>query len=214
MTDKQYSTLDHILINLDQALRTLALPKHEPARPTPAAAVPVSELSEADKQHIAGLMRVNHTGEIMAQALYQGQALTARRSAVRAEMEQAAKEEIDHLAWCEERLEQLNSHTSRTNPLWYGVSFGMGAAAGLMGDKVSLGFVAAIEDQVCEHLQSHLEKLPETDTESRAIVEQMLQDEARHSRTAKAAGGLEFPLPVKKGMSLLSKLMTETSYRI
>lgn len=214
MADKHYSTVDRVLINLDQALRTLALPKHESVRPTPAAAEPAGDFSDSDKQHIAGLMRVNHTGEIMAQALYQGQALTARRSAVRAEMEQAAQEEIDHLAWCEERLKQLDSHTSHTNPLWYGLSFGMGAAAGLMGDKVSLGFVAAIEDQVCEHLQSHLQKLPVTDTESRAIVEQMLQDEAKHSRTAKAAGGLEFPLPVKKGMSLLSKLMTETSYRI
>lgn len=214
MGDKQYSTMDRVLINLDQALRTLAL-NHEAGRPAPAATEPdQAALSEVDRKHVAGLMRVNHTGEVMAQALYQGQALTARHSSVRAEMEQAAREETDHLAWCEERLQQLGSHTSRTNPLWYGLSFGMGAAAGLMGDRVSLGFVAAIEDQVCEHLQSHLQKLPVTDSKSRAIVEQMLEDEARHSRTAKAAGGLEFPKPVKQGMSLLSRLMTESSYRI
>jgi ubiquinone biosynthesis monooxygenase Coq7 len=156
-------------------------------------------------------MRVNHTGEVCAQALYQGQALTAKLPEVRAEMERAADEEIDHLAWCEERVRQLGGHLSLLNPLWYGMSFGLGAAAGVVGDKVSLGFVSAIEDQVCEHLEEHLQTLPIHDEKSRAIVEKMLEDEAHHSHAALAAGGLQFPQPVKRGMTLVSRLMTKTS---
>ena len=156
-------------------------------------------------------MRVNHTGEVCAQALYQGQALTAKLPAVREEMERAADEEIDHLAWCEERVKQLGGHLSVLNPLWYGMSFGLGAAAGLIGDKTSLGFVSAIEDQVCEHLEEHLQTLPPCDEKSRAIVETMLEDEARHSHAALAAGGTQFPAPIKKGMTLVSRLMTRTS---
>ncbi len=169
-------------------------------------------LNETERRQACGLMRVNHTGEVCAQALYQGQALTAKLPRVRRDMEHAAKEEIDHLAWCEERVKQLGGRTSLLNPIWYGLSFGMGAAAGIVGDKVSLGFVSAIEDQVCEHLEEHLHSLPGDDSRSRAIVNQMLEDEAKHSHTAIQAGGLRFPLPVRKGMTLVSRLMTRTSY--
>jgi ubiquinone biosynthesis monooxygenase Coq7 len=213
-TNQRLSPVDQLLVNIDRAVRTLQ-GAHEAARRTsPAQQAGESTLSEAEKKHAASLMRINHTGEVMAQALYQGQSLTAKLPTVRSEMEKAADEEVDHLVWCEQRIKELGSHTSLTNPLWYGVSFGMGAVAGLVGDKVSLGFVSAIEDQVCEHLESHLQKLPAQDEKSRAIVGQMLEDEAQHSRTAKAAGGMSFPMPVKKGMTLLSKLMTESSYRI
>ncbi len=214
--NRHLSGLDHVLTGFDKALRTISAKNTVAQRKSPAreSVADESDLSEQEARHAAGLMRVNHTGEVMAQALYQGQALTAKLPTVREQMEEAAREEEDHLAWCEERLQQLDSQTSVLNPLWYGLSFGMGAAAGLAGDKYSLGLVAAIEDQVCEHLQSHLEKLPAQDEKSRAIVAQMLVDEAQHSQTAQAAGGLRFPEPVKKGMTLLSKLMTETSYRV
>jgi len=159
-------------------------------------------------------MRINHTGEVCAQALYQGQALTARLPRVRQAMEHAAEEEIDHLAWCEQRIRQLGSHTSVLNPLFYGLSFGIGASAGLISDRISLGFVAATEDQVCKHLDEHLERIPETDQKSRAILLQMREDEARHSTAALDAGGLRFPAPIKFGMSLMAKVMTKTTYRI
>ena len=214
MKSSRLSPLDHLLVNVDRAVRTLHGAHGGAQRHSPAEQIEDAELSDAEKKHAAGLMRVNHTGEVMAQALYQGQALTAKLTRVRSEMEKAADEEVDHLVWCEERLKELNERPSLTNPLWYGVSFGMGAVAGLIGDKVSLGFVSAIEDQVCEHLESHLQKLPAQDDKSRAIVGQMLVDEAKHSSTAKEAGGMSFPTPVKKGMTLLSKLMTESSYRI
>jgi ubiquinone biosynthesis monooxygenase Coq7 len=159
-------------------------------------------------------MRVNHTGEVCAQALYQGQALTAKLPKVREKMEQAAAEEVDHLVWCEERLRQLGSHTSHLNPVWYGLSFAMGAAAGIAGDRWSLGFVAATEERVCEHLSDHLEQLPEEDEKSRRILEQMLEDERRHGDLALEAGGKVFPEPVKRAMTAVSRLMTSTSYRI
>lgn len=214
MADKQLSAVDKLLLGLDQALRTLHHARHDAQRPSPAMDTPPADLTETQKQHAAALMRVNHTGEVMAQALYQGQALTARLPGVREQMENAAQEEVDHLAWCEDRIHELGGRTSLTNPLWYGLSFAMGAAAGLAGDKVSLGFISAIEDQVCEHLQNHLQQLPAEDEKSRMIVGQMLEDEAKHSAAAKQAGGMIFPAPVKKGMTLLSKLMTESSYRV
>lgn len=211
---RQLSPFDNLLVQFDRALRTLSPDTETHSRPSPAQLESESDLSEQEKQHAAGLMRVNHTGEVMAQALYQGQALTAKLPKIRAEMEHAADEEIDHLAWCEERTKQLGSHTSVLNPLWYGLSFGMGATAGALGDRLSLGFVAAVEDQVCEHLEEHLQTLPPQDTKSRAIVEQMLEDEAEHSHLAIAAGGLRFPRPVKGLMSLVSKVMTKASYKI
>ncbi|WP_105102942.1 2-polyprenyl-3-methyl-6-methoxy-1,4-benzoquinone monooxygenase [Microbulbifer pacificus] len=211
---RQLTGLDRLLLQADRALRTLSPGSPCHARPSPSKAVDESELSDAERRHAAGLMRVNHSGEVCAQALYQGQALTAKLPQVRAEMEHAANEEIDHLAWCEQRLQELDSRPSLLNPLWYGLSFGIGAAAGKISDKVSLGFVAATEEQVCKHLESHLQKLPAQDEKSRAVVEQMLVDEARHQHAALDAGGARFPGPVKGLMTLVSKAMTSASYRV
>jgi len=197
----------------DAALRTLLPFSGQPSRLSPALLKTETELSESETRHVAGLMRINHTGEVCAQALYQGQALTARLPQVRQAMEQAADEEIDHLAWCEQRIRQLGSHTSVLNPIFYGLSFGIGASAGLISDRISLGFVAATEDQVCKHLDDHLGQLPAGDEKSRAILEQMREDEAEHSTAAIEAGGLRFPAPVKFGMSLVSKVMTKATYR-
>jgi ubiquinone biosynthesis monooxygenase Coq7 len=214
MTQRALSRLDQLIIGIDRVVRTLADTPGEERRPSPARDLPKSELDDAERRHAAGLMRVNHSGEVCAQALYQGQALTAKLPQVRAEMEHAAEEEIDHLVWCRQRLDDLNSHTSYLNPLWYGLSFALGAGAGLVSDRVSLGFVAATEERVCQHLQTHLEQLPETDRQSRAVVQQMLTDEAKHAQTALAAGGLDFPAPVKTAMSLVAKAMTASSYRL
>lgn len=214
MNSPVLSPLDRLIVQADRALRTLSPGNTTHERPSPAVSLPNSELSDEEKRHAAGLMRVNHAGEVCAQALYQGQALTAKLPDIKKEMEKAADEEIDHLAWCEERISQLGSHTSVLNPLWYGLSFGIGATAGLISDKISLGFVAATEDQVCEHLESHLQDLPVEDNKSRSIVEQMLVDEAKHAHTALEAGGVRFPGPIKAAMSLVSKAMTQTSYKI
>lgn len=214
MSARHLSMTDQLLSQMDKALRTLAPGKVSHQRPSPANTINETEMSDAERKHAAGLMRVNHSGEVCAQALYQGQALTAKLPTVREEMEHAAEEEVDHLAWCQERIESLGSHTSILNPLWYGMSFGIGATAGLVSDKVSLGFVAATEDQVCKHLQSHLHDLPAQDERSRAVVEVMLDDEAKHGHAALAAGGYRFPAPVKGVMSLLSKAMTKTSYKV
>lgn len=204
---------DTIIGQIDQALRTLS-GVHRSHRPAPSAELAEQPMDEDAGSHAAGLMRVNHTGEICAQALYQGQALTARDPAVRAALLEAAGEEADHLAWCEGRLEELRSAPSLLNPAFYALSYAMGAATGLMGDKVSLGFVEATEAQVCRHLEAHLEKLPAQDTRSREIVARMRDDEARHGSQAIERGGVEFPAPVKQAMTLLSKVMTETTYRI
>ncbi len=214
MPQRHFTGADRLLTQLDKALRTMAPGKVNHQRPSPAEAMPEAEMNEQDRQHSAGLMRVNHTGEICAQALYQGQALTAKLPHIRAEMEKAAEEEIDHLGWCQDRIHALGGHTSVLNPLWYAMSFGIGATAGLISDKVSLGFVAATEQQVCKHLEDHLEQLPTEDTKSHAVVESMLEDEAKHAQTALQAGGIDFPPPVKSAMSLISLLMTKSSYRI
>ena len=212
---KNLSFIDQLIIQADHALRTLAAGKDMTCeRPSPARGLEEAGLSDSERKHAAALMRVNHTGEVCAQALYQGQALTAKLPHVRREMEQAAEEEIDHLVWCQERIDALGSHTSYLNPLWYGLSFAIGAGAGLVSDKVSLGFVAATEDQVCKHLQNHLEHLPETDAASRAVVKQMLVDEAQHADMALKAGGYDFPVPIKGLMTLVSKAMTKTSYHL
>lgn len=215
MSNAHLSLIDKVIINADRALRTLAAGSDMTCeRPSPARHLNEAELDEAERKTAAALMRVNHTGEVCAQALYQGQALTAKLPNVRAEMERAAEEEIDHLVWCQERIDALGSHTSYLNPVWYGLSFAIGAGAGLVSDKVSLGFVAATEDQVCKHLQEHLQQLPEQDARSRAVVEHMLEDEARHADMALSAGGYAFPAPVKGLMTLVSKAMTKTSYHI
>lgn len=215
MSERQISLIDNMICGLDRALRSITRGTQTATRPTPRPEYEYdAELTDEEKRHSAGLMRVNHSGEVCAQALYQGQALTAKLSAVREEMELAADEEIDHLAWCEERLSDLDSQPSLLNPLWYGLSFGIGATAGLISDKVSLGFVAATEEQVCKHLDSHIERLPEVDYESKAIVKQMLIDEQKHAHAALDAGGYDFPAPVKSMMTTVSKAMTSLSYRI
>jgi ubiquinone biosynthesis monooxygenase Coq7 len=211
---RHLTRIDNFITRADRVLRTLAASQQHASRPSPAKNLTEYELSEDEKRHSAGLMRVNHAGEVCAQALYQGQALTAKLSSIRTDMERSAAEEVDHLVWCQERLDALDSHTSYLNPLWYGLSFAIGAGAGLVSDKVSLGFVAATEDQVCQHLQKHLEELPTQDEKSRAVVTQMLRDEARHADMALSAGGHRFPGPVKGLMTLVSKVMTTTSYRI
>lgn len=213
-TQRHYSPIDRLLLQADMAMRTLLPFSGQPYRPSPAIVQPDVQLSETDTRHVAGLMRINHTGEVCAQALYQGQALTAKLPQVRVAMEHAAEEEIDHLAWCEQRIRQLGSHPSVLNPLFYGLSFGIGAAAGLISDKVSLGFVAATEHQVCKHLDEHLEQLPAEDEKSRAILEQMRIDEEHHAESALDAGVFRFPAPVRFGMSLLAKVMTKSTYRI
>ncbi|MEE1921988.1 2-polyprenyl-3-methyl-6-methoxy-1,4-benzoquinone monooxygenase [Pseudomonas sp. 148P] len=213
-TERQYSPVDRLLLQADTAMRTLLPFSGQPTRPSPAIVQPEAELDAKQTRHIAGLMRINHTGEVCAQALYQGQALTAKLPEVRKAMEQAADEEIDHLVWCEQRIRQLGSSPSVLNPLFYGMSFGIGAVAGLISDKVSLGFVAATEHQVCKHLDEHLEQIPPEDEKSRAILEQMRIDEEHHADMALDAGGFRFPAPVKFGMSLMAKVMTKSTYRI
>jgi ubiquinone biosynthesis monooxygenase Coq7 len=212
--ERHYSPLDQVLLQADRALRTLLPFSGQPSRPSPALLSTGQPLSDEDSRHVAGLMRINHTGEVCAQALYQGQALTAKLPNVRKAMEHSAEEEVDHLAWCEQRIHQLGSHTSVFNPLFYGFSFGIGAVAGLISDRVSLGFVAATEDQVCKHLDDHLVKIPAEDAKSRAILEQMRRDEQQHADAAIDAGGFRFPRPVTFGMALLSKVMTKSTYRL
>ena len=207
------SLLDFAVIAADRVLKTLA-GQHVPERSSPGESVPGGPLAEDQRAHAAGLMRVNHAGEVCAQALYEGQALVARDARVRDALLAAAREEEDHLAWCGERLRELDSRPSLLNPLWYGVSFALGAATGLMGDRISLGFVAATEDQVCRHLDRHMSDLPADDARSRAIVSQMRDDEARHGTAALEAGGTAFPQPVKDAMTIVSGVMTATAYRV
>lgn len=212
---RNHSWMDKLLVNSDHALRSLNRKPLASIRPSPSSELNNSQpLSAAQQKHVAGLMRINHAGEVCAQALYQGQALTAKSPSVKTAMQESAIEEEDHLAWCAERIEELGSHTSYLNPLWYSLSFSIGAAAGLIGDKVSLGFVAATEKQVCRHLQEHLQQLPPDDIESQAILNSMLEDEAKHAQTALEHGGIEFPAPIQQGMTLISKLMTKSSYRL
>ncbi|HQV25733.1 MAG TPA: 2-polyprenyl-3-methyl-6-methoxy-1,4-benzoquinone monooxygenase [Acinetobacter sp.] len=208
---RHYTGLDKLINSFDQALRSIVPDATAAQRPNPAADTE-AQLCVSDARHVAGLMRVNHTGEVCAQALYHGQALTAKLPQVRQDMQQAAIEEQDHLAWCEDRLKELDSHTSLLNPIWYGLSYGMGAIAGIAGDQYSLGFVAETERQVSQHLQEHLQQLPEHDQRSRQILEQMNQDELHHRDTALHAGGVELPSCVRMTMTAISKIMTKTSY--
>ena len=213
MLGRNLSFIDKILIQTDNALRTLG--GHSMAnRASPAEGHPESELTNSQRKLASRLMRVNHTGEVCAQALYQGQALTAKLKQVREDMEKAAEEETDHLVWCEERLKELESSTSVLNPLWYGLSFGIGCVAGKISDEVSLGFVSATEDRVAMHLKDHLNKLPEEDRKSRLVLQQMLHDEECHGEAAKKAGAAEFPKFVKEAMSYASRFMTKTTYWI
>lgn len=206
---------DLLVSSFDQALRTATGVTPGSGRPNPAQDIPpTGEMDNEARRHVAGLMRVNHSGEVAAQALYQGQALTARLDHVRDAMNEAAREEIDHLRWCENRLQELDARPSALNPLWYAGSFAIGALAGIAGDRWSLGFVAETERQVVRHLEDHLQRLPEDDSRSRAILEQMKDDELHHGQTAEQAGGAHLPAPVKGLMSLTARLMTRTAYWI
>lgn len=212
---RSFSPIETLICELDNALRTLAPPAKRPAlRASPSHNIQESPLNSEERRHVAGLMRVNHAGEVCAQALYQGQGLTAKLPKVKNQMANAAAEEIDHLAWCEQRLEELGSQPSLLNPLWYTGSFMLGALAGVAGDRLSLGFVAETELQVSAHLQKHLQKLPPQDKKSKAILEQMHDDEAHHAEVAKDAGAIELPWLIKKLMQGVSKLMTQSSYHI
>jgi ubiquinone biosynthesis monooxygenase Coq7 len=211
--ERIYTPLDQIISAVDNALRTATGQTPAPARPSPAGDLPDLEMPDQARRHAAGLMRINHTGEICAQALYAGQAATARSEAVRAEMAHAAAEEVDHLAWCEQRLQELNSVPSVFNPLWYAGSFALGATAGLAGDGWSLGFVQETEIQVEAHLEDHLQQLPADDQRSNAILEQMKIDEAEHAARAKASGAFDLPAPIRDGMRVASKFMKAVAYR-
>lgn len=210
--DRQYSALDRALIRLQGAVAAVAAPPPAPARANPAGTLGEGALSPAERRHAAGLMRVNHAGEVAAQALYQGHALAARSADVREHMLAAAAEERSHLAWCEARLQELGSGPSKLDPLWYAGSFAIGALAGLAGDRWSLGFVEETEKQVSEHLRSHLDKLPDEDTRSRAIVEAMRHDEERHGREAVDAGARPLPKPVQDLMRAVARVMTRSAY--
>ena len=205
--------MDAILRAADSALRTV-FAKPRASQPCPTLASHPTQLSASERAHAGGLMRVNHVGEVCAQALYAAQALSTRDPALRAHFLKAGQEEGDHLAWTNERLEELGAHRSWLNPLWYAGAFGMGLLAGRLGDKVSLGFVMETERQVEAHLAGHLERLPEADHASRAVVAQMRDDEARHAQDAENAGGLPMPAPVQALMRGAAKVMTTLAYRI
>jgi ubiquinone biosynthesis monooxygenase Coq7 len=204
--------LDRFITEFDVALRSLA--GGAQARRAMPSAENAATLDSAQRAHAAGLMRVNHVGEVCAQALYQSQKILARSPETRAMLDHAAQEEMDHMAWCEERLSELGSHTSYLNPIWYAGSFGIGLLAGLAGDRWSLGFVAETEKQVEKHLNSHLETLPLADTRSRAIVDQMRRDEIDHGQSAWDAGGKPLPQPIKNAMEAISKVMTTAAYKV
>lgn len=212
--ERSYSRLDHLIISIDNALRMSSGETVEAKRANPAAAVPEVVMDETHRRHAAGLMRINHAGEICAQALYAGQAATARNPEVQAEMQQAADEEIDHLSWCKQRLDELESRPSLLAPLWYAGSFAIGAAAGLAGDGWSLGFLKETENQVEAHLANHIEKLPAEDARSRAILDQMKIDEAKHAKMAENSGAFDLPQPVRKLMKLTAGGMKAIAYRV
>ncbi len=213
MMDKNPTSLaDQFIFAVDTALRTLTGNPKITEREQPDRSIAEASLDDNEKRHVAGLMRINHCGEVCAQALYQGQALTAKLPEVREKMDRAAMEENDHLHWCRERLTQMDSSTSILDPLFYAGSFAIGAVAGLAGDKWSLGFVAETEKQVVKHLEKHLDDIPQQDKKTRAILETMKQDELHHATTALEAGGAELPESIKKFMQLTSKLMTKTTY--
>jgi ubiquinone biosynthesis monooxygenase Coq7 len=212
LTPRELTPLDHLITQVDTFIKTTSGSIGHRHRESPAASMSESDLSQDEKELSARLMRINHCGEVCAQALYQGQAITAKNAKTSHVMNQAAEEESDHLSWCEKRIEELDSHVSYLNPIWYAASFSMGVITGLMGDKVNLGFVAATEQEVCKHLDDHLEKLPVADVKSRVILSQMREDEKQHEMTAMKHGGAHFPPPVTSLMRQVSKLMTRSTY--
>ena len=205
--------IDDLVTSFDRALRTLA-GRPAASRPTPGANLVDADLSADERRHAAGLMRVNHTGEVCAQALYAAQALVARDPGIKREFAQAAREEEEHLAWTQQRLGELKDRPSLLNPLWYASSFAIGVVAGVAGDSVNLGFVVETERQVEEHLTGHMQRLPVGDARSRAIVEKMRDDEARHGAMARAAGAVDLPLPVRGAMRVAADVMRLVAYRI
>ena len=205
--------IEQLILGFDRALRTLTGTATS-SRPVPGASLPLPELTSEQQRHAAGLMRVNHTGEVCAQALYAAQALVARDPGTRARFAGAAREEEDHLAWTQTRLAELNDRVSLLNPLWYAGSFAIGLVAGLAGDRVNMGFVAETERQVEEHLTGHMDALPDADAKSRAIVAAMRDDEARHGAMAQEAGALELPLPARELMRVTAGVMKALAYRI
>lgn len=209
---RHYSAADRLLMGFQQQLARLTPAQGETPAAVAADATPDTTLNDAERRHAAGLMRVNHAGEVAAQGLYQGQALTARDPKVREHLLKAAEDEQAHLNWCEQRLSELGEKPSKLQPLWHAGSLAMGALAGLAGDKWSLGFVEETEKQVAEHLDGHLQKLPETDTRSRDIVERMKRDEQRHGQEAADAGAKTLPLPVRAAMRRVARVMTKTAY--
>ena len=212
MQSKEFTSGDKVVLILDRALQTLFGKPAKTERADPTRAIDETKLSAGERQLSGRLMRINHTGEVCAQALYQGQALTARQSRVKEKLENSAAEENDHLRWCGQRLEELHAHKSVLNPAFYLGSFLMGAGAGLLGDRWNLGFLAETEKQVVRHLDDHLEKISKEDRKSIAILEQMREDEGEHATVASRGGGMELPEPVKKLMQKTSKLMTRTTY--
>jgi ubiquinone biosynthesis monooxygenase Coq7 len=212
--ERSYSRLDHLIISIDNALRMSSGETLEAKRANPATDVPEVVMDETHRRHAAGLMRINHAGEICAQALYAGQAATARNPEVQAEMQQAADEEIDHLSWCKQRLDELESRPSLLAPVWYAGSFAIGAAAGLAGDGWSLGFLKETENQVEAHLANHIEKLPAEDARSRAILDQMKIDEAKHAKMAENSGAFDLPRPLRNLMKLTAGGMKAIAYKV
>jgi ubiquinone biosynthesis monooxygenase Coq7 len=212
MEKRQLTPLDRLLASANNALRTVATSAGRSARDNPAKNIIDADLNSDQKRHAAGLMRINHAGEVAAQALYQGHAAVARDESIEAQMQHAADEEFDHLAWCEQRIHELGEDVSKLSPFWYAGAFAIGAASGVLGDRWSLGFIAETERQVCAHLDSHLDSLPPEDAKSRAIVEQMRDEEEEHGDNAIEAGAAELPGPVKHLMRLTAKVMTKTAY--
>ncbi|WP_430387508.1 2-polyprenyl-3-methyl-6-methoxy-1,4-benzoquinone monooxygenase [Dyella sp. 20L07] len=213
MNVRTLSPLDRLLAGIERALETVS-GAPEAARPSPANAFDEADMDDAERRHAAGLMRINHTGEVCAQALYDGQAALARSEENRAHLQHAADEETDHLAWCADRLKELDSRPSLFNPLWYAGSYAIGAVAALAGDPVSLGFVVETENQVEAHLEEHLDKLPPQDERSRAVLTQMQADEIRHAHNARERGGIDLPFPIPGLMHLSSMVMKSVAYRI
>lgn len=214
MQERRLSAIDRVFSGIDALLRGVAARQAHTGRPNPASGVPDAPMAPGEREHAAGLMRVNHAGEVAAQGLYQGHAAVARSAAIAAHMREAADEELDHLRWCEQRLDELGAASSRLRPLWYTGAFAIGALSGALGDRWSLGFVEETERQVEEHLTGHLERLPRSDARSRAILERMRLEEQQHGFRAIAAGARKLPHSVRHLMRLCAKVMTGTSYRI
>jgi ubiquinone biosynthesis monooxygenase Coq7 len=212
MQPRHLTPIDRLIAGFDSALRTIAATNSVAGRPNPASGVIENPLTRDEVAHSAGLMRVNHAGEVAAQGLYQGHAAVARDPDIENQMNNAADEELDHLGWCEQRLGELGSRPSRLRPFWYAGAFAIGAASGLLGDKWSLGFIAETEQQVSDHLRGHLDELPQKDARSRAIVRQMRQEEERHGANARRAGAASLPRPIRELMRLSARAMTRTAY--